>query len=464
MKRILVIEDDESIRENVLEMLAAEELAGEGAPDGRAGLDAFMSDPPDLVLCDVMLPEMDGYSVLSAVREHPMHGTVPFVFLSARADRDDIRRGMAHGADDYVTKPFSLAELVDVIRTRLRRHEEMRAHVLPSAPVRRAPRPSSDVVVADPVTRALHAQVERIAASNLSVLLLGETGSGKEVLAQAIHRASPRANGPFVALNCAALTESLLESELFGHEKGAFTGALQMRAGLFEAAQGGTLFLDEIGDMPLSTQVKLLRVLEDRHVVRVGGRTPIAVDARFVAATHRDLEDEATRGSFRQDLYFRLAGITLDVPPLRARTGEIAELAKLFARRAAAELGRTTVPTLAPETLAVLLRHRWPGNVRELRNVIERAVVLAIGSVLLPEHLPTKLTTSCGPSASTPPPDQPREQMKRDMAAIEKQHIVDALERAGQNQTLAAELLGVSRRTLVSRLSEYDIPRPRKNK
>ena len=461
-KRVLVIEDDEAIRSNVLEMLEAEGFDGVGAADGRSGIELFRTDEPDLVLSDIMLPEMDGYAVLEAVREHPVSGTVPFVFLSARAERHDIRRGMAQGADDYVTKPFALAELVEVIRTRLRRYDEQTSRPTP-APPRKPSRSSPEVVVADPVTRALHDQLGRVAQSNLSVLLLGETGSGKEVLARAIHRASTRASGPFVALNCAALTESLLESELFGHEKGAFTGAASARAGLFEAAQGGTLFLDEIGDMPLSLQVKLLRVLEDRHVVRVGGRTPIAVDARFVAATHRDLEDEAERGTFRQDLYFRLAGITLDVPPLRARASEIPQLAALFAKRAAGELGRA-VPTLAPETLVVLLRHRWPGNVRELRNVIERAVVLAPGSVLLPEHLPSKLTAH---SATTPPPnpaanDGGREQLKRDMAAIERQHIIDALERAGQNQTLAAEVLGISRRTLVSRLTEYDLPRPRK--
>jgi DNA-binding NtrC family response regulator len=455
-----VIEDDEAIRANVLEMLEAEGFLGEGAPDGRSGLEALRSEPPDLVLCDVMLPEMDGYAVLSHVREHPLLQDLPFVFLSARADRSDVRRGMQLGADDYVTKPFSLSELMEVIRTRLRRRDEMRSRA-PTALPRRSSRVPATVVIGDPVTRALHAQAERVAQSNLSVLLLGETGSGKEVLAQSIHRASPRADGPFVALNCAALTESLLESELFGHEKGAFTGAAQARPGLFEAAQGGTLFLDEIGDMPLSTQVKLLRVLEDRHVVRVGGRTPIAVDARFIAATHRDLEDEAERGAFRQDLYFRLAGITLDVPPLRARTGEIAELAQLFARRAGAELGRSPAPTLAPETLSLLLRHRWPGNVRELRNVIERAVVLATGPSLLPEHLPAKLRAS-SPSLPPPPAEDPRELLKRDMAAIEKQHISDALDRAGGNQTLAAELLGISRRTLVSRLSEYDLRRPRK--
>jgi DNA-binding NtrC family response regulator len=460
-QRVLVIEDDENIRSNVLEMLDAEGFVGEGAPDGRAGIEALQADPPDLILCDVMLPEMDGYAVLSVVREHPLLQDLPFVFLSARADRSDVRRGMQLGADDYVTKPFSLTELAEVIRTRLRRRDEMRSRPTPTpARPRRAPRPPATVVIGDPITRALHAQAERVAQSTLSVLLLGETGSGKEVLAQSIHRASPRADGPFIALNCAALTESLLESELFGHEKGAFTGALQARPGLFEAAAGGTLFLDEIGDMPLSTQVKLLRVLEDRHVVRVGGRTPIAVDARFIAATHRDLEDEAERGAFRQDLYFRLAGITLDVPPLRARTGEIAELAQLFARRAGADLGRSPTPTLAPETLALLLRHRWPGNVRELRNVIERAVVLATGPSLLPEHLPTKLRAT---AHSVPPPaEAPREQLKRDMAAIEKQHISDALDRAGGNQTLAAELLGISRRTLVSRVSEYDLRRPRK--
>jgi transcriptional regulator with PAS, ATPase and Fis domain len=232
---------------------------------------------------------------------------------------------------------------------------------------------------------ALYEQAERAARSSISVLVLGETGVGKDVLANAIHRASPRSRGPFLGLNCSAISESMLEAELFGHEKGAFTGAVQARPGLFESASGGTVFLDEIGELPLATQVKLLRVLEDRRVMRVGGRKAIDVDVRFVAATNRDLESACARGAFRSDLYYRLAGLTLTIPPLRERREEIAPLARLFAERSARQLDRAT-PTIPPVAVTQLESYPWPGNVRELRNAMERAVVLAF-DVILPEHL-----------------------------------------------------------------------------
>ena len=261
-------------------------------------------------------------------------------------------------------------------------------------------------VIKVPAMRALYEQAALAARGIISVLLLGETGVGKEVLARAIHDRSPRAKGPFLGLNCAALSESLLESELFGHEKGAFTGALQSRPGLFEAAEGGTVFLDEIGELPPAVQVKLLRVIEERQVLRVGGRTPRAIDVRFLSATNRDLEAEAARGAFRQDLYFRLDGITLRIPPLRQRVAEIADLARLFLDRAAAQLDLTRPLGLSDEALAVLERHDWPGNVRELRNVIERAAVLCGGNTIVPLHFPAGLG---GPkAASVPVPVSPR--------------------------------------------------------
>ncbi|KYF53572.1 Fis family transcriptional regulator, partial [Sorangium cellulosum] len=249
---------------------------------------------------------------------------------------------------------------------------------------------SSEPVLRDPAMRALYEQAYRAAPGRISVLLLGETGTGKEVLAQAIHRRSSaaRARGPFLGLNCAALSESLLESELFGHEKGAFTGAVQARPGLFEAADGGTVFLDEVGELPQATQVKLLRVLEEHQVMRVGGRVPRSIDVRFLSATHRDLEAEVARGAFRQDLYFRLNGVTFTIPPLRQRIADIAPLAELFAARACAAFERSQIPAISGEVLALLERYPWPGNIRELRNVMERAVMLCAGDRLLPEHLP----------------------------------------------------------------------------
>jgi DNA-binding NtrC family response regulator len=310
----------------------------------------------------------------------------------------------------------------------------------------------------------LHQLAERVAQGPISVLLLGETGVGKEVFAEVVHRASPRRDRPLLRLNCAALSESLLESELFGHEKGAFTGATSAKPGLLESAEGGTVFLDEVGELSPSIQVKLLRVLEERKVTRVGGLTAKAIDVRFVSATNRDLAAEVKKGAFRQDLLFRLDGITLSIPPLRERPREIEPLARMFAERAAAQMGRPA-PVLAREALLALARHAWPGNVRELRNVMERAVVLSEAGLIAPEHL--LLPAPAAPSAEPAAPAEPREEaapahLRTELAALERQRILDALAACAGNQTQAAAKLGMSRRTLVKRLGEYDVPRPRK--
>ncbi len=359
--------------------------------------------------------------------------------------------------------------------------------------VRRADEPSNVAdegagdggkVVIDPAMRALYRDAHRAAKAPISVLILGETGAGKEVLAREVHTMSSRAGGPFLALNCAALSETLLESELFGHERGAFTGASEARPGLFEAAAKGTVFLDEIGELSMSVQVKLLRVIEDRMVMRVGGRTPKPIDVRFVAATNRDLEAEAQRGSFRQDLFFRLNGITLFIPPLRERPSEILALAKSFLAASYRKLDRRRPPSISSRAEAALLRYAWPGNIRELRNAIDRAAVLCEGDVVEVEHLPQKLRSEPAPSRpvaapaqQTPPRDPPSspsetldtgtpagDSLKREMALLEKRRIIEALEKCAGNQTHAAELLGMSRRTLISRIEEYDIPRPRKKR
>jgi DNA-binding NtrC family response regulator len=337
-----------------------------------------------------------------------------------------------------------------------------------------AARAGAGVALRDPAMVALYEQAMRAARSPISVLLLGETGVGKEVLARAIHNNSPRAKGPFVGINCAALAESVLESELFGNEKGAFTGAAGARAGLFEAGDGGTVFLDEVGDLPLSMQGKLLRVLEERTVTRLGSTRARPIDVRFVAATNRDVEGDSGTGRFRSDLYFRLAGISLAIPPLRERPAEVALLVETFVATACRGIDRASLAVSA-EALDLLHRYPWPGNVRELRNVMERATVLCAGDTILPEHLPPSLlgaATSLGAAAvgaqaagvSEPPPvsgpggaDLPGE-----IKTLERARIEAALERCGGNQSKAAELLGISRRTLVSRIAEFGLPRPRK--
>ena len=305
---------------------------------------------------------------------------------------------------------------------------------------------------------ALHALVARVAKSMLSVLVLGETGAGKEVLAQRLHDLSPRAARPLLRLNCAALAEQLLESELFGHERGAFTGAVQAKVGLLETADGGTIFLDEIGELPLSLQAKLLRVLEDRKVLRVGALKPKEIDVRFVAATNRDPLAEIAAGRFRQDLYFRLNGISIFIPPLRERIGEIEPLALKFAAAAAKAHGRSAAPTFTLRARLALETFPWPGNVRELKNVIERAVVLAESDVLDAADLGLGVVPGGSNAVVAAQPGQ----LKDDVGALEQRRILDALAECDGNQTRAAKLLGISRGTLVSRLERFGVSRPRK--
>jgi len=325
---------------------------------------------------------------------------------------------------------------------------------------------------------------ECVAAGNISVLVLGETGAGKEVLAETIHRLSPRRDAPFLRLNCAALSETLLESELFGHERGAFTGATHGKPGLLETANGGTVFLDEVGELAMSTQVKLLRVLEEHEVLPVGGLKTRPIDVRFVAATNRDLEAEVERRTFRQDLYFRLCAATLVIPPLRERISEISGLARTFIDAATRDTGRSP-PALGADALAALEAYLWPGNIRELRNMIERAVLLCGAGPISVAHLPVEkmraiLAPARAPAASEPvsprapapveldddPPAEPerplRAIVREQVASVERQRICDALARAAGNQSVAAKLLGMPRRTLVKRLAAYNIPRPRR--
>ncbi len=302
------------------------------------------------------------------------------------------------------------------------------------------------------------ALIARVAKSDISVVLNGETGVGKEVTARHLHADSPRAAEPFVVIHCGAVAENLLESELFGYQKGAFTGAAQSKMGLFEAAHGGTVFLDEVGEMPPALQVKLLRVLEQREVLPVGATTPRPINVRIIAATHRDLESEVTAGRFRQDLFFRLAGITLTIAPLRERVSEIVPLARTFIEEAAKREG-FPAPSLSEAAVAALESHPWPGNIRELKNVIARAVLLADAGVINPAVLALRVEKDNRKDSLKP---HPGAQLKDAVRELERQRILDALEQAAGNQTRAAKILGIARGTLIARMEEYGIPRPRK--
>jgi len=324
--------------------------------------------------------------------------------------------------------------------------------------------PDDGLIVQDQAMRNLHRLIERAALSDIAVLLLGETGVGKEVFARRLHALSPRASGPFLGLNCAAVAPSLFESELFGHERGAFTGAGQTKLGLLEAAEGGTVLLDEVGEMPLAIQVKLLRVLEERQVLRIGGTKPRAINVRLLSATNRNLEAEVEAGAFRRDLYFRLNSISVQIPPLRERLQEIEPLARRFVLVAAERLG-VAVPNIDPAVWDRLRGRRWPGNIRELRNVMERAVVLSDHGRITLNVLPAETEIASGPDRYSSAPSAAVSMpapAPHASADVERQRIADALEVCAGNQTRAAEMLGISRRTLLNRLAEYDLPRPRK--
>jgi two-component system response regulator AtoC len=324
------------------------------------------------------------------------------------------------------------------------------------------------IKVPSPAMQGVNDVAARAAVTTINIVILGETGVGKEVMAQSLHRLSPRADKAMVSLNCAGLTESLIESELFGYERGAFTGATSARQGLLETAQGGTVFLDEIGEMPLKVQATLLRVIETREVLPVGGRKPRPIDVRFIAATNRDLENESVRGSFRQDLYFRLNGISLSIPPLRERRSEIPELARLFVASACEDGGRPELP-ITPGAMALLEQYHWPGNIRELKNVMERAVVLCDAAEIGPEQLPAEkirplhdplsdlesISTTASPEGDAGP-------TKSELRVAERQRIIEALAACAGNQSRAAKMLGMPRRTFISKLDAYGIPRPQK--
>jgi DNA-binding NtrC family response regulator len=364
----------------------------------------------------------------------------------------------------------SLGETLLVVHGALESSE--RASGRPPAPASGRGSADAAIVVNDDATRRIHEVIELVAKSSIPVLLLGETGVGKDVLAETIHRRSARSSRPFVRVNCAAVPSALLESELFGYDRGAFTGAGQPKTGLVESADGGTMFLDEIGEMDPTMQSKLLHVLERGEVMRVGSLRPRPVDVRFVAATNRDIDKLVAEGTFRKDLYFRLKGMSVVIPPLASRPREIAPLAALFLERACSKMNRPRL-AIAPAALECLQRYGWPGNIRELRNAIDRAAVLCTGDTVEVDHLPLECTLR---SAPPPPPsagDDPLEESPRSTPmldevrhaarSLERERIIEALERCAGNQSAAARALGISRRTLVARLAEYRIPRPIKD-
>ncbi len=446
--RVLVVDDEANARSALVELLQQEGYEAEGAADGREALVRLESFEPDVVLTDLKMPGMDGITLLERGRARAPHAA--FVVMTAFGSIETAVEAIKKGAENYLTKPLDLDAVVAIVeraaeRARVAREAEaMRQRLHERYAIQ-------NILGEHPAMRRMLATVAQVAASRATVLIHGESGTGKELIAAAIHHGSPRRDGPFVTLNCAALAETLLESELFGHERGAFTGAASRRRGRFEHADGGTLFLDEVGEIPLSVQVKLLRFLQERSFERVGGNRTIEVDVRVVAATHRDLRELVAEGRFREDLYYRLDVVRIEVPPLRERASDIPLLAHHFLFRFAQENGRPA-ERFSAAALEALRRYAWPGNVRELQNAIERAVVLCEGPEVRPEHLPPQVAA---PEGAAPEGACWRAGMT--LADIERAAILAALEANGGSTSEAARQLGISRRKVQYRLKAWGI-------
>jgi DNA-binding NtrC family response regulator len=453
MPTILIIEDEAKMRRLLELNLGEDGFKTLSAGDAESGLKLLDSEPVHLVLTDLKLPGMNGLEFLHIAKQQNQF--LPIVVMTAFGSVETAVEAMKAGATDYVLKPFSLAEIRMVVHKELdnsRLREENRS--LREALGEKFTHPN--IVALSPKMQEVLATVERVAPTNSTVLLGGESGVGKDLIARAIHEKSRRASGPFVKINSTAIPENLLESELFGYEKGAFTGATTSKPGKFETADKGTLFLDEIGDVPPVTQVKLLRVLQEREFERLGGTRTVKVDVRLLAATNRDLRAALEEGTFREDLYYRLNVVPIDIPPLRAHKEDIPALATLFVTRFAKESGRAEKITgISPAAMQILTAHYWPGNVRELQNVIERACALAQGGDLQPSDIqldtPRNRSTASGPGADRFLPDG----MTLDQ--WEDEMIRESLKRAGGNKSQAARLLGLSRNALRYRLSKIGI-------
>ncbi|MCL2523656.1 MAG: sigma-54 dependent transcriptional regulator [Betaproteobacteria bacterium] len=433
---ILVVEDDASLREAISDTL---ELAGRPAvavDSGEAALKALGEQAFSIVVSDVRMMPMDGIALLKEIRRRLPH--LPVVLMTAYAEVDKAVDAMRSGACDFLLKPFEPAALLAHINK----------YQLPEGG------DDGGVIALDPASRDLFAIAGRVAQTDATVLLTGESGVGKEVVARYIHRHSARRAGSFVAINCAAIPDSLLEATLFGYEKGAFTGAQQAQAGKFEQAQGGTLLLDEVTEMPPGLQAKLLRVLQEREVERVGGKKPVPLDIRIIATSNRDMAEAVAKGGFREDLYYRLNVFPVAIPPLRHRPQDVVAIARHFVVDHGGRLGRPGV-ALAPAAEAALAAHDWPGNVRELENVIQRALILSTGSQIGPEHLHLGPPRPQAEAAAAPA--EPLQDGKRadNMKDLEREHILRTLAEVGGSRKAAIERLGISERTLRYKLQQY---------
>jgi DNA-binding NtrC family response regulator len=458
--RILLVEDKDSLREMLRHALEREGHAVLEARDGPEAARALQQGQPDLVLSDLRLPDGDGFGVLRAAKE--TDADIPVIVMTAFGRIEDAVTAMKEGALDFLAKPVDPDHLLLLVARALEQRRLVNENILLREEL--AIRRGAPLIVGDDAAlRKVIGSVQRAAATDATVLIEGESGTGKELFARTLHALSPRAEQAFVAINCAAIPETLLESELFGHEKGAFTGAVARKPGKFELAHRGTLFLDEIGDLPLSLQAKILRALEEKRFERLGGTASLQVDVRLVAATNRGLKAQVAQRRFREDLYFRLSVFPITVPPLRERREDIPTLARFFVERFCRELKKKSLP-LSPPALEVLETYSWPGNVRELQNCIERAVILCDADAIHPRHLNlTFRDAPAGPAEEVSPWAQidlsgtMYDATRRIVAEVESRKLRDALREAGDSKGRAAELLGITYKVFLAKLKEHGL-------
>ncbi len=446
---ILIVDDDLSHRQMLEAVLAAEGYAVTHAADGRQAVDAVEEKFYDLILMDIRMNRMGGIEALKLIKE--VSPGIPIIIMTAYASVSTAVDALKSGAYDYMTKPLDIDELKIHVKKALSHFQLEQENLFLKERLAAQFDFSKIIGRCEPMMK-MYETLSLVAPSGATVLILGESGTGKELVANAIHQNSPRKNNPFIKVNCAALPETLLESELFGHEKGAFTGAAVQKKGRFAHAHTGTLFLDEIAEMPATTQVKILRVLQEQEFEPLGSSKTVKVDIRIIAATNRILEDEIENGNFREDLYYRLNVVSVKIPLLRERKDDILLLADYFLKKYS-DKNKKMIKGFTPRTIDLLMRHTWPGNVRELENSVERSVILAREEVITPEHLPDAIKALDGGDA----PEDTGFSAGQSLKEVEKQMILRTLEETNGNRTHAADILGISRRTLQLKLKKYEI-------
>lgn len=450
---ILVVEDEINTREGLVQFLESLNYEVLTATNGKEGWEEYERSKPDLVLADIRMPEMDGIALLEKIKAHNPIAKV--ILLTAYGSVEDAVKAMNKGAFYYLTKPVNLEEVAFQVRKALSSRDLEEENEELKQALFKEKFESGLIIAESPRMKEVMNTVEKIARSNATVLIEGESGTGKELIAHEIHRLSSRKGMPFVAVHCAALTETLLTSELFGHEKGAFTGAIERKVGRFEKAHMGTLFLDEIGEITKDTQVKLLRVLQDGNFERVGGTKTIKSDVRLVCATNKNLIQEVKAGHFREDLYYRINVIYLKMPPLRERREDIPSLVHYFIEHFS-NVNRKKITGIEPAALKALVEYDWPGNVREVKNIIERMIVLSVGQQLNLSSVPEDLQQNANYSSKIDSNSEIRSNVSN-LSEMEKEMIMKVLKEASGNKSVAAKKLGISRRTLYRKLEEYQI-------